>query len=188
MKALCLVAHPDDCVIFALSFMHQYRNLDWTVAYLTYQEHEPRAKEFHSYWNQKSIKVRFLGYEDHWHDNEQKKFTRWSPDDAMSSCWNLAAQYDLVLTHDQHGDYGHIHHKLVYQAVQHHANVVTFAPPGQGTDTYTVPEPALNLDQLPLHKDIILSFHSQGHKNSYHVNQAVKTLLEDYNEVNGSGM
>ena len=45
MKALCLVAHPDDCVIFALSYIHNHPNLDWTICYLTYCEWEPRAKE-----------------------------------------------------------------------------------------------------------------------------------------------
>jgi hypothetical protein len=71
-----------------------------------------------------------------------------------------------VLTHDEHGDYGHIHHQVVHDAVKHHPRLVTFAKPGQGT-TYTVPPGTYTLDELPMHGEIVASFHSQDHKNSY---------------------
>lgn len=167
MKALCLVAHPDDCVIFALSYIHNHPELDWTVAYLTYQAHEPRAIEFIEFWGRRNIPVRFLGFEDHWHDNKYGQLTRWPEEAADRACWNLARDYDLVLTHDENGDYGHIHHVLVHQAVQWHPRLVTFAPPGQGTVTFTVPPGTYSLDELPLHSDIIKSFHPTQHQNSY---------------------
>lgn len=170
MKALCLVAHPDDCVIFAYSYIYHHPEYEWTVGYLTYTEQEPRGFEFQKFWNQRNIPVVFLGFEDHWHDNEQKQLTRWRGTDAEAACWNLARDFDLVLTHDEHGDYGHIHHQLVYDSVKQHPNTVTFAPPGQG-NTYILPSTAYSLDELPLHKDIIAGFHSSTHKNSYKENK-----------------
>ena len=76
MKALCLVAHPDDCVIFAYSYIHNHSEHDWTIAYLTYTESEPRAAEMSAFWRQRGIDTIFLGFEDHWHDQYQQQFTR----------------------------------------------------------------------------------------------------------------
>ena len=166
MKALCLVAHPDDCVIFAYSYMFNHPEHDWTVAYLTYLPHEPRAAEFAEFWSRRNIPTVFLGFEDHWHDNEQKQLTRWYGLDAAVECQLLARDYDIVLTHDEHGDYGHIHHRVVHDAVKDHPGLVTFAPPGQGT-TYILPHGAYSLDELPMHRDIIAGFHPGTHSNSY---------------------
>lgn len=166
MKALCMVAHPDDCVIFGLSYIHNHPELDWTIGYLTYTATDPRGSEMAAFWQRRGINTVFLGFEDHWHDNEQKQFTRWTEESAERACWNLARQYDLVLTHDEAGDYGHIHHVLVHQAVKWHPRLVTFAPPGQGV-TYSVPTAAYSLDELPQHGGVIAGFHIQQHQNSY---------------------
>lgn len=166
MNALCLVAHPDDCIIFGYSYIYNHPEYNWTIGYLTYTESDSRAVEIAAFWNRRGINTVFLGFEDHWHDNEQKTFTRWDPIVATDACWSLARQYDLVLTHDQYGDYGHIHHCLVHDAVKHHHNLVQFAPVAQGT-TYTVPADAYSLDEFPLHANIIAGFHTAQHKNTY---------------------
>lgn len=166
MKALCLVAHPDDCVIFGYSYIHNHPEHTWTIGYLTYTEKDPRGTELAAFWQRRGISCVFLGFEDHWHDNEQNQLTRWYGVDAAAALWELAKDYDLILTHDEHGDYGHIHHKVVHNAVAHHHNVITFAKPDQGT-TYTVPPGTYSLDELPMHGDIIAGFHSKEHKNSY---------------------
>ena len=166
MKALCLVAHPDDCVIFAYSYMWHHKHYDWTVAYLTYTQQDPRGTELSQFWQRRGIETKFLGFEDHWHDNERQAFTRWNPHDAVNQCLTLAQHYDLVLTHNSEGDYGHIHHKLIHHAVKSHPRVVVFSPLGQGT-TYDLPESAYSLEELPLHSEIIYSFHRFQHRNSY---------------------
>jgi hypothetical protein len=53
MKAMAMVAHPDDCVIFAYSFMHHHKHLDWTVCYLTYTEQDARGREFAEFWQRR---------------------------------------------------------------------------------------------------------------------------------------
>jgi LmbE family N-acetylglucosaminyl deacetylase len=107
----------------------------------------------------------FLGYTDDYRDIENKKIS-FNEEQARRELGNIAADYDLVLTHDEHGDYGHIHHVFVHDCVKHHTNLVTFAKPGEGT-TYTVPAGTYTLDEFPQHGEIIASFHSTEHKNSY---------------------
>lgn len=166
MKALCLVAHPDDCIIFAYSYIYHHPEHDWTIGYLTYTERDPRGAELKAFWAKRGIECVFLGFEDHWEDNEKQKLTRWYGLDAEVECWRLACGYNLILTHDEHGDYGHIHHRLVHNAVAFHHNVVTFAKPGEGT-TYSIPPGVYSLDELPQHGKIIAGFHRTEHKNSY---------------------
>ena len=167
LNALCLVAHPDDCVIFGLSYIYHHAEYHWTVGYLTYTADTARGAEMAAFWKKRSIDTVFLGFEDHWHDNEQKQYTRWSEESAEQACWRLARQYDLVLTHDEWGDYGHIHHALVHAAVCWHPKLVTFARPGSGTVTLTVPPETYTTAELPLHGSVIESFHCHGHNNSY---------------------
>jgi LmbE family N-acetylglucosaminyl deacetylase len=166
IKALCLVAHPDDCVIFGLSYIHNHPEMNWTIGYLTYTELDPRGAELAAFWRKRNIDCVFLGFVDDYRDQEQQQLLQWYGIDAVAECAELARQYDLVLTHDEHGDYGHIHHQVVYDAVKHHPHLITFAKPGQGT-TYTVPSGTYSLDELPMHGEIIASFHTQEHKNSY---------------------
>lgn len=166
MKALCLVAHPDDCVIFAYSYIYNHRHYDWTVAYLNYTAQDPRGDEMAQFWSRRNVATEFMGFEDHWHDNEQQAFTRWNPHDAVERCIALADKFDLVLTHNRDGDYGHIYHKLIHHAVKLHPRVIVFSPLGQGT-TYEVPATAYSLSELPLHSEIIYSFHRFKHCNSY---------------------
>lgn len=180
MKALCLVAHPDDCVIFAYSFIYHHPQFDWTIAYLTYTADSPRGQEFVKFWSQRGIPTEFLGFEDHWHDNEQKKLLHWTRDSAVSACKDLAQTYDLVLTHSRDGDYGHIHHELVHSAVQDHPGLVTFAKPGAGTHTYQVPLSAYSPSEFPLHADVVQGFHYDLHANSYRVATPVAKKIKEH--------
>jgi LmbE family N-acetylglucosaminyl deacetylase len=167
MKAICMVAHPDDCIIFGYSYIYNHPEYEWTIGYLTYTDNDDRAVEIRQFWQKKNINCVFLGFLDHWRDQEQQQFNFWDPANAIDQCWNLVKDYGLVLTHDAHGDYGHIHHKLVHRAVCQHHGAVYFAPPGQGNRHLSVPPDTYNIDELTLHRDIILPFHQNGHQNSY---------------------
>jgi len=180
MKALCLVAHPDDCVIFGYSFIHRYQRLDWTIGYLTYTETSPRGSEVAAFWRRRGIKTVFLGFEDDYADQQQQRFTRWSSTEAQRRMYDLAQGFDLVLTHDAEGDYGHIHHRLVHDAVANHSNLATFAPHGQGTNRFVIPPGVYDSSELPMHKDIVAGFHSLGHINEYTIPTSVKEFLKDH--------
>ena len=166
MKAVCVVAHPDDCVIFAYSFIHNHPEYQWTICYLTYTAVDPRGQEFVNFWSKRNCKTKFLGYVDDWHDIENKRIS-FDKDAAQADIQLVIVDYDLVLTHDAEGDYGHIHHVFVNQAAGNHTNLVTFAGPGQGTVKYTIEPGVYSLDEFPLHRDIVAGFHPITHTNEY---------------------
>jgi LmbE family N-acetylglucosaminyl deacetylase len=167
MKALCAVAHPDDCVIFAYSYIHNHPELDWTIGYLTYTAQDPRGAELAEFWQRRGIPCVFLGYVDNYRDLESQQIS-FDTVAAGADLVALADQYDLVLTHDAHGDYGHLHHVFVHNCVQHHANLVTFAKLDGGTVALTVPPGTYDLAELPRHQHIVASFFSDGvHRNNY---------------------
>ena len=167
MKALCLVAHPDDCVIFGYSYIHNHPDMKWHICYLTYCEWEPRAKELKEFWSKRDITCIFLGYTDDYRDIENNKIS-FNEEQARREIGNIVQSYDLVLTHDSQGDYGHIHHVFVHDCARDHGNLVTFANLNSGTVSYSIPPGTYTLDELPQHGDIIKSFFPNGtHRNNY---------------------
>jgi LmbE family N-acetylglucosaminyl deacetylase len=177
MKAIAMVAHPDDCIIFAYSFMHAHPDLDWTVCYLTYEADDYRGSELKTFWDRRGIATQFLGYVDDWHDIENKKIS-FDQARAWIDIQEAISGHDIVLTHDADGDYGHLHHVFVHQAVADwHPNMVTFAGIGKGTVRYTIPNGTYDIAELPNHGSVIASFHSKEHANEYFFTDAVKKLL-----------
>lgn len=166
MKAMAVVAHPDDCVIFAYSYIYNHPEYSWTICYLTYTDDHPRAKEFCTFWKKRNISVVFLGFKEQW--NHEKN----CPGDldvveVKKAIQKIIADQDLILSHNSKGEYGHPHHVMVHHSVANHHNLVTFADPGKGTIKYSVKTGAYSLDELPLHRDIISGFHTINHINEY---------------------
>ena len=177
MKGIVAVAHPDDCIIFAYSFMYAHPDVDWTICYLTYKEDDYRGSELKTFWDKRNIKTQFLGYVDNWHDIENKQIS-FDEAHAWIDIQEAVSGNDFVLTHDQAGDYGHLHHKFVHEAVaDYHPNIITFAGIGKGNARYTIPQGVYSLDELPNHGSIIASFHSNEHANEYFITDTVKELL-----------
>lgn len=168
MKAMAMVAHPDDCVIFAYSFIHHHPEYQWTICYLTYSDTDSRGREFKEFWNRRKIKTKFLQYDDAWNqqDNCPGQIDEAS---ASNDIQSIIADQDLVLTHNHYGEYGHPHHILVNRATSIHPRRVTFAGPGQGSIKYSLLSGTYDLDELPLHKDIIKGFHLHSHSNEYFI-------------------
>lgn len=176
MKATAIVAHPDDCIIFAYSFIHAYPELDWTICYLTYTANDYRGSELKAFWDKRNIKTKFLGYIDDWHDIGNKKIS-FNEEDAWVDIQFAIADQDIVLTHDEAGDYGHLHHVFVNRATANHPCRITFAGIGKGNAKFTIPTGVYSLDELPNHGPIIAGFHSTEHANEYFIPDTVKELL-----------
>lgn len=176
MKAMAVVAHPDDCVIFAYSFIHAHPDLDWTICYLTYNAEDYRGKELKAFWDKRGIKTKFLGYVDDWHDIENKKI---SFDESLAwiDIQSAIKDQDIIVTHDEAGDYGHLHHVFVNRATADHPNRIMFAGIGKGNAKFTIPSGVYTLDELPQHGPIIAGFHSTEHANEYFIPDTVKELL-----------
>jgi LmbE family N-acetylglucosaminyl deacetylase len=166
MKAMAMVAHPDDCVIFAYSYIHHHPKYEWTVCYLTYTEQDPRGQEFADFWCRRNIAVKFLGHLDQWNFEKncpgEINFAK-----AQQDIQQAIADQDLVLTHNSQGEYGHPHHVMVHLATADHPRRVLFANLGQGTVKYSIDANVYALDEFPLHRDIVSKFHVETHVNEY---------------------
>ena len=175
MRAVALVAHPDDCAIFAWPFIEAHPEFTWEIVYLTYRTYEPRALEVATYWANRNIPTKFLGYVDNYQDmlDDQLSF---SIPEALASIMN-EVNADLVLTHFEDGDYGHIHHKFVNGAArQLDIPKVYFASTFNYNTEYTVSVP-VNTEELPLHRDVIEQF-ADRNVGRYIVTPEAETLLK----------
>lgn len=152
MKALVLVAHPDDCVIFASGYMDAHPEYDWTITYLTHWRFHKRGREIAKYWRKRGIKTKFLGFKDHGRDLGLKGLFTWSEKEALRVLRRSAQGYDLILTHNENGEYGHPHHCVINKAVSDiNVSKVYFS-----LDDRDLAFPVnIALDELPRHKESI---------------------------------
>jgi LmbE family N-acetylglucosaminyl deacetylase len=162
-----MVAHPDDCVIFGYSYIYHHPEYSWTIGYLTYTELDSRGAEIAAFWRRRNVRTVFLGYVDDYQDLETQQIS-FDSEQARQDIQQLIQAYDLVLTHDVNGDYGHLHHAFVHDCVKHHSGLVTFADLTSGTVTLEVPAGTYTWDELPQHQDIVRAFFPKGHhQNNY---------------------
>lgn len=173
MKALCLVAHPDDCVIFGWGFIKKYK-FDWTIAYLTHGDDDPRSLEMAKFWNDKGIKTIHAGYNDDWNFVERGELG-FNEKDATRFCKLIPDSYNLLLTHNHFGEYGHIHHKFIHNCVKDLLTPKVYFGnfPEYYTDIIQI-EP-YNVHELPLHKDVLLGFDNSRFK--YYITDGSRWVL-----------
>ena len=177
MKAIAVVAHPEDCVIFAYSFMNHYKDFDWTVCYLTYKETDARAQEFIKFWSKRGVATKFLGFVDDWHDIENKKIS-FDEAEAEQQIADAIKDQDIVVTHNSKGEYGHLHHVFVNRAVtKNHDRVITFADFDQGNVKLGIMPGVYDLSELPGCADIVSKFHIDNHYNEYVVSRPVLEMI-----------
>ena len=179
MKAVALVAHPDDCVIFAWPFIEAHPEFEWKIVYLTYKPYEPRATEIRRYWSKRNIPTEFLGFRDNFRDMIDDLLS-FSISDAVNSI-KEAVVADLILTHFEDGDYGHIHHMFVHGASQQiDTPKVYFASTFNYNIEYKVVEPVA-VEELPLHREVIEGF-SDRNTGRYIVTPEAELILKKNNE------
>ena len=118
MKALVLVAHPDDCVIFASGYIDAHPEHEWTIVYLTHWRFHKRGREMTRYWGKRGIKTRYLGFKDHGRDLGQNGVSTWPEEDAIQAVRKAVKGYEFILTHGEEGEYGHPHHCVIHKAVK----------------------------------------------------------------------
>lgn len=112
MKALVVVAHPDDETLFLGGYMLKNSEWDWTVVSVTHSLESPRGQEFQQACRLLGATPLMLGQEDIFEKNLNQ-------DLIVSRLKELSRQsFDIVFTHNQNGEYGHPHHICVHQAVK----------------------------------------------------------------------
>lgn len=116
MKALLLVAHPDDETIFAGNLLLEHHEWEWTVVCCTYTRGGPRGLEFTKAISAfkvegvNIVRTEMLGLRDDEGDMRADPPELWEHRIA-TVCDGY--EFDAVYTHNRGGDYGHKHHRLV---------------------------------------------------------------------------
>jgi hypothetical protein len=117
MRSAIVVAHPDDETIWAGGYPLRYRG-DWTVLCCSVPRIDPvRAIKFFD-------ACAVLGV-----CGDVLPFTESPPTQALGHLDRLdLSGFDLILTHNAEGEYGHVHHKSVHQHVVRNATckILTF--------------------------------------------------------------
>ena len=138
--------------------MDAHPEYEWHIVYLTYNSTDPRAREVTAYWTARGVTTEFLGFRDDYQDQQTQQFNFWTCTDAMGSLINACNTADLILTHHEDGDYGHIHHKLVNRAIRKLAIEQVYFASTFNYNTRYIARDNLPLDQFPLHRDVIEQF------------------------------
>lgn len=175
LKALCVVAHPDDCVIFARPFMETHPDFEWRILYLTYCDFEPRGREMAAYWRSRGVITIHLGYTDTYKDSENNELS-FNSEQAAREILNIGKDYDLILTHNEDGDYGHIHHQFVSKTVQLVDKPKVYFANHLQANLECKEKETIALDELPLHREVIEQF-SELDTGRYLVTETAQELL-----------
>ena len=175
LTALCVVAHPDDCVIFARPFIEQYSEFEWTILYLTYSSYDPRAMEMTAYWRRRNVSTVNLGFVDDYRDMENN-LVSFNAEQAQREIFNISDKYDLLLTHNSDGDYGHIHHTFVSNSVQPVPKPKVYFAKYEQSNMECCSVGDINLTELPLHREVVSGFKNIN-VGRYAADQAARELL-----------
>ena len=175
LKAICVVAHPDDCVIFARPFIERYSEFEWTILYLTYSSYDPRAMEMTAYWQRRNVSTVNLGFADDYRDMENNLIS-FDAAQAQKEIFNISSKYDLVLTHNWDGDYGHIHHTFVSNSVHPVLKPKVYFAKYEQSNMECCAVDDINLTELPLHREVVSGFENIN-VGRYFADRAAQELL-----------
>ena len=176
MKATCMVAHPEDCVIFAYQFIMEHRDWDWKICYLTSQRTDPRGAEVADFWKRRGIPTMFCGLPDTWEYVERGEL---GFDTEAAEKWIRAVcdGTDIILTHNKKGEYGHPHHLWINKVMDFITTPKIYF--GSYPDYYNqligTPQPPYDPSELPLHEEVIRGFDLKSWK--YFITPEAQTLL-----------
>lgn len=155
VNVLLIVAHPDDETIFCGGTMLTYPNWNWNIVCVTHKNGTERYKQFSKaikYYKKAGVKIcsfQTLSKNDTNGDMDKKNIHDWE-----KAIKNLDIVYDLVITHNTKGEYGHAHHVIVNNIVNKlFVNVWEFICPGS---LKVSPQPFKNdLIAVPLTQEIL---------------------------------
>lgn len=121
IKRLMIVAHPDDETIFGGGHLLQDK---YTVVCVTCGKIEYRVKEFEEVMSKTEDDYIMLGYTDR--ENLTGPISNWNNEynDIYNSLLEIinGTDWDIIVTHNPDGEYGHIHHIKTSEIVSEIAN------------------------------------------------------------------
>jgi hypothetical protein len=159
MKAVCMVAHPDDCAIFGYQFIMEHRDWDWKICYLTYNRTDPRGAEISKFWEKRGIATMFCGMPDIW-ESVQKGELGFKSHDAEKWIRSACDNADIILTHNKDGEYGHPHHLFINKVINFITKPKVFFGkyPEYYNQLISTLTPPFDTSELPLHEQVIRGF------------------------------
>ncbi len=112
VKALCIVAHPDDETIWMGGTILEHKDWDWTIVSLCRKEDPDRSPKFIGVCD-------FYGADGIIADLDDEKLEPLSIEEVAEKIKSilLEKEYDYIFTHGQNGEYGHIRHSEIHNAV-----------------------------------------------------------------------
>lgn len=121
IRRLMIVAHPDDETIFGGGHLLQDK---YTVVCITCGKIEYRVKEFEEVMSKTKEDYIMLGYTDR--ENLTGPISNWNNEyndiyNSLSEIIN-GTDWDIIVTHNPDGEYGHIHHIKTSEIVSEIAN------------------------------------------------------------------
>lgn len=185
INASVVVAHPDDCLLFAYHFVAEHP-FNWRIIYLTYTADSPRGQEVAAFWKRRKYHCEFLGYADNAKDSRTGTAS-FNSAEVQARLEALVAKDDLIVTHHRNGEYGHPHHKFV-SLIADEINVpkIYF---GQFTKeanlSYSVEQALFDLEEIPLHAEAVQYFGSRHNllkKARYIVSPEAQAVIEGANQ------
>ena len=104
-----IIAHPDDEIIFGANDLLNSEN-EVTVICYTGAKHKIRRPEFF-----KSMRLaKAKGYMLSLHDSMEDNWSYHTTDDLVKMALDYGSDYDIIVSHDKNGEYGHIQHKRLH--------------------------------------------------------------------------
>ena len=151
IKAVCFVAHPDDCIIYAKPFLDATPYIEWSILYLTYSKDHPRSMEVSKYWKHRTYSLEQP-------DLALDYFTGTTSICELQTA-NLARPHfqdtRLILTHGSEGEYGHVHHKLVHNVCK----TIPIPKVFFSNDGLILANKRIDASHLPIHKNAINKYY-----------------------------
>jgi LmbE family N-acetylglucosaminyl deacetylase len=118
MKAVLIIAHPDDDALFGGPFQRAHCWMQWYVICATYRAEDERGCELLEWQARNGCRqVDFLELEDAPADYASGT-SSFGYEEVGRRLRELKLEADLILTHNGVGEYGHPHHIVIGQAVR----------------------------------------------------------------------
>lgn len=114
IRALCIVAHPDDETIWMGGTLLKNKKWKWDIVSLCRKNDSDRAPKFKKvceFYNARGIIS----------DLDDEKLEPLSTEEVAEKIKQILPKkkYNYIFTHGSNGEYGHIRHKEVHNAINH---------------------------------------------------------------------
>jgi hypothetical protein len=113
--------------------------------------------EMTAYWRRRNVSTVNLGFTDDYRDMENN-LVSFNVEQAQREIFNISGKYDLLLTHNPDGDYGHIHHTFVSDSVQPVSKPKVYFAKYEQSNMECCATSDINLTELPLHREVVSGF------------------------------